>query len=1136
MTYLYSILRIFAVLCLLTLAAFPAKSQEISTFFSKDHAVIRVTLAGDAEYSAKLIGGSLVLRLDPSPLVEWEEIKGGLSGLVTEVVQSADRKTVIIGFNQDVRLQDRKDKNVISLYIYPAAMAAQGLPSPEPYDPVKESVKKAEAVQTPLTVRAAQHKDFYRVVFDWPEKIPYTISEGDGELLIEFQAVARDAKTGASKIKSKWIKSATAETVANSTRFKIAYAQPLLHKEFMTGNALALDFTLAPQSESADVPEKTPEPAAPAAEPEVAYDPTREAQFPLPASDRNQDIIDKPKELPKPKAAPVQKPVAAPAPDKSQAAAVRLRGSRGENAATLKFEWTQPTALAIFKRAGYTWMVFDRAGKITTDAETDAVIEVIGGLENLSQPSALILRFKSLAGLEPSVWGDKMDWQIDLKPQRLRPNVAIPVDHHAIAPGQSGVFLSVAQAGRVILLDDPIVGDQIYAATVRTVGRGISGEREFPEFTLLPSLQGIALLPKVDNLKVIPDYEGFLIATDQGLYLSGNQDQKPKASGKKEPEIMYGPEMRDPRKTNPPILKYSEWRGDAAKKFFDKEKDLLNSIGAMPLNERNPARMQLAKLYFAEGWLTEAQGVMTAVEMQADDISKSAEYIAMRGVIQTMQHNFKQALDDLKMPQYDEQSDIATWRAVLAVQQSDWSAASQYFDMSDMPNDGMPPNMRKFVGLSELESAVRNKSYDKARIVLTRLQADKNLMHIKPVLKYWEGEIALGEDKPDEATALWQSTIDSEDPYARPRAEYALIQHGAETETLERKEIIARLERLRFAWRGDKFEFDVLRKLGQMQIEDGLYREGLFTLRRAVANYADQPYAAALADVMSDTFKKLFLDGAADKMAPLTALALFDEFRELTPTGPDGDLIIQRLADRLIEFDLLERAAKLLEHQVNYRLAGADKARIGARLALVYLLDRKPEDALKAIDLSNAPQIPQEIMLERKLLRARAFYDQNKSQEALDLIANEESREARLLKTDIFWRLRNWKMVAQILSGLVEEEEVLSTEAAPEDAAGSDQPHKITISPKMAQWLLSLSVALALDDNTKSLQALRGRYLASMKDTAQYDAFEVITQTENINPTNLAELNTKFDEVAKIESFLSHYQEKIKKGGLSGVN
>ena len=70
-------------------------------------------------------------------------------------------------------------------------------------------------------------------------------------------------------------------------------------------------------------------------------------------------------------------------------------------------------------------------------------------------------------------------------------------------------------------------------------------------------------------------------------------------------------------------------------------------------------------------------------------------------------------------------------------------------------------------------------------------------------------------------------------------------------------------------------------------------------------------------------------------MSAIKALSLYYDFRELTPVGRRGDEMVRRLADKLVEVDLLGRAAELLNHQVENRLKGAARSQIAADLAVV---------------------------------------------------------------------------------------------------------------------------------------------------------------------------------------------------------
>jgi hypothetical protein len=151
-----------------------------------------------------------------------------------------------------------------------------------------------------------------------------------------------------------------------------------------------------------------------------------------------------------------------------------------------------------------------------------------------------------------------------------------------------------------------------------------------------------------------------------------------------------------------------------------------------------------------------------------------------------------------------------------------------------------------------------------------------------------------------------------------------------------------------------------LHRLGTLYLEQQLYREGLNTLRQAATNFPDHESTNQITKLMSDSFQNLYLNDGADVLAPVTAIALYDEFRELTPPGTLGDEMIRKLADRLVGVDLLDSAADLLESQVDFRLQGEEKARVGARLALIYLFNRKFEHVLNVLDKTDVSGLAEE--------------------------------------------------------------------------------------------------------------------------------------------------------------------------------
>lgn len=116
--------------------------------------------------------------------------------------------------------------------------------------------------------------------------------------------------------------------------------------------------------------------------------------------------------------------------------------------------------------------------------------------------------------------------------------------------------------------------------------------------------------------------------------------------------------------------------------------------------------------------------------------------------------------------------------------------------------------------------------------------------------------------------------------------------------------------------------------------------------------------------------------------------------------------MIRRLADRLLSVDLLDQAVELLQHQVDHRLQGGARTQVATRLAVVYLMNRKPDRALATLQKTRAADLSNDPRDQRLLIEARAMSNLGRHEVALELITNINSREAMRLRSDILWAAR----------------------------------------------------------------------------------------------------------------------------------
>src|SRR5690606_35180278 len=118
----------------------------------------------------------------------------------------------------------------------------------------------------------------------------------------------------------------------------------------------------------------------------------------------------------------------------------------------------------------------------------------------------------------------------------------------------------------------------------------------------------------------------------------------------------------------------------------------------------------------------------------------------------------------------------------------------------------------------------------------------------------------------------------------------------------------------------------------------------------------------------------------------------------LTPPGAAGDLMYRPLADRLVDVDLLADAAALLEHQIEFRLKGEAKARVGARLAEIWLMNGKPAAALDARRKSTVGTIPEQLADRRRHLEVHALSESGNLAGALAKLGDDRTEDAELLR------------------------------------------------------------------------------------------------------------------------------------------
>jgi hypothetical protein len=810
-----------------------------------------------------------------------------------------------------------------------------------------------------------------------------------------------------------------------------------------------------------------------------------------------------PTEAPKGKTGAPASPAAAPT------AAVNAGKAAPISNFSISVPWDQPVGAAIFQRAGYLWIVFDRHQDVDIKLLRRLGGESVTYAEQMPSKAVTILRLILNPEYKPSVRRDGLLWVVDLTNETTEP--ANPIDVQAPVPltNGTGMALSVKEPGNVIDFIDPEVGDTIVVVPVGQSGAGVYPGRDSPDLQLLQTLQGIAIVPHTDAIDVKTSRSGVTIGMPGGANMTFSSSANAPTRA-----------MAAQATPGAGLFDIPTWRGTGDKDFAKAARDLTERMADLSAGQVGPANLRAAQFYFANGYAAECLGFLRIAAEAEPTMVETPQFRSLRGACTYLMGRWTDAQADLDSPLLKDDAESQLWRAAAHAEPIDKPADWDKPLALGLPLIKNYPRRLKWP-LAEIiaKAALAAGDDGTARDAISILSELAQRPEEKNEVDYLTGSLEEMKGQFDRAVANYDRVKDGESREFRARAGLAEAELLLRTKKITAKQAAERLDRLRFAWREGDFEFNLLKRLAELQIEAQEYPEALRTLRTLSINYSDNPGVTQVRAMMSNTFRKLYLEGAGDSMAPVAAIGLFDEFRELTPAGPDGDEMIRKLADRLVKVDLLDRAAALLKYEITYRLKALDKARIGSRLALLDLLDKRPSDAVDAIKISDVEGLPPELVNQRHHLLARALADLDRGADAIAALKDDKTEEGAELRAEIYMRQKDYANAADAFAALV-----------PEPERGDK------LSESQAQIVLNWATALTLGKDDRGLATLRRVYGPAMTGTSLQAAFDLLTSAPDKQLTDFPGLAEKIKQAQAFKTFLAAYKDKVTAQGLSSIN
>jgi tetratricopeptide (TPR) repeat protein len=788
-----------------------------------------------------------------------------------------------------------------------------------------------------------------------------------------------------------------------------------------------------------------------------------------------------------PAAAPAAPSTAAPAvPAAKGRNSVAVELTRDGASLKLSFPFKAPVPIAVFQRADTLWLVLDSKAAIDLAALEGEPSRTIRSYELSRVDEAAVIRLKLDRPHLSSVMADGAMWTIQIGDSVLEPSRALELARNMIGPNRASITIAFDEPQQVHRIQDPQTGNMLFVVTGFAPVRGFLSEHDFVEFRALASTQGIAIEPLADDLAIKLAADKVVVDRPAGLTLSPSLQT-----------LLHGP--------NRPVTFDSQtWGSDRQGSYMRRQADLIYAAAQAPEGKRMEPRLDLARFYLARDMYAEAKGVLDVAIADEKPPVRGVPAIVLRAIAEIMMDRPDDALKDLSNPGIGDQHDAPLWRALAFAQQGQWARAREGFKSVEAAVATLPIELQRVALKDEMRSAIEVGDFDGATADLNDFQTIGVPREMQPLIAVLVGRLDEGMGRTQDALQAYRTAADSWD---RPVAAQGLLRETLlryRLGDLKRDDVIAQLESLTTIWRGDETEIEALKVLAHLYTEEGRYRDAFYVMRSAMAAHPDSAMTRQIQDEAAATFDSLFLTSKGDAMAPIDALALFYDFRELTPVGSRGDEMIRRLAERLVSVDLLDQAADLLQYQVDHRLQGAARAQVATRLAVIYLMNRKADRALATLRATRMADLSNELRNQRLLLEGRALSDLGRHDLALEVIANIDGREAIRLRSDILWAAKRWDEAAEQI-------ELMYGDRYKDFAPLSDVEQ---------QDILRAEIGYALSGDTLGLGRFREKYAAKMAQTPDAHVFDIVSSPIGSSGDQFASIAHAATSIDTLEGFL----------------
>ena len=617
-------------------------------------------------------------------------------------------------------------------------------------------------------------------------------------------------------------------------------------------------------------------------------------------------------------------------------------------------------------------------------------------------------------------------------------------------PADGRLNFAVDQPGDVVSLADPETGATLLVGTQHRPGQGVASGLTSTEFVLRTTSQGVVVEPLSDAIAMRRTVTGFTLSGGPaGLALSPSTS----LAAALEQAAHLTTRLQLPTMPRDALLRLSIRQLDGA--------------AAAPPLARGPMHRAAAESFLSLGMAAEAQSLLKMAAEQDPKQAASPDTEALTAIAALLAGRPEES-GGLADPRLDGTDEIALWRAIriAMLDQGSPAAAAGIAAAAPLAFQYPQPIRDRILPLMT-ETMIQGGALAPATQLLALTKDDPHLAFARALMAQAEGHTA-------QALTMLDALAAGHDQFDRARAAVRAVEIRLASGALDKQQAADALDKLLYAWRGDGRELALRERIADLRAQTGSWRAGLTVLRQAEADFPDQ--AAAIHTRLRDMLAAMIHDPATEKLPPLEFIAVAEDNADLL-SDSGNQAVDAPLADRLLALDLPDRAKPVLAKLVKQAKSAVAKARYGVTLATLDAHEGDDAGALKILDASDSPDLPEDLAEQRLILRADTIAHQGDPAAGAALLSSAASPTAIQARAQILETVGNWAAAEQAWADCV-------ARVLPADGA-LDEPE--------AKMVLRLTTATARAGDETGLAGLRDQFGARMGSGPLADMFRLLT-------------------------------------------